>query len=101
MSLLAQARTKAEVLACWQVLLLSHCSCNAQPADRRSDVLKSGPPHALITSEGVLQAHGVTEGVGFSDPSGLQQPGADEDSESPQEAPSQVPAHYTLQLAQT
>ena len=43
----------------------------------------------------------MTEGVGFSDPSGIQHPDADEDEEEATEMlPSEVPAHYTMQIAQ-
>ena len=49
-----------------------------------------------------IQAAGVTEGVGYSDPVGLQQPGSndDEDEEAGMMLPGAVPPHYTLQLAQ-
>lgn len=50
------------------------------------------------------QAAGVTEGVGYSDPVGLQQqqPGddGDEDEEAGMMLPGVVPPHYTLQVAQ-
>lgn len=49
------------------------------------------------------QAAGVTEGVGYSDPVGLQQqPGddGDEDEEAGMMLPVAVPSHYTLQVAQ-
>lgn len=48
----------------------------------------------------MAQAGGVTEGVGYSDPSGLQQPDADDDEESDVALSSEVPAHYNLQIAQ-
>ena len=50
-----------------------------------------------------IQAAGVTEGVGYSDPVGLQQqPGddGDEDEEAGMMLPGAVPPHYTLQVAQ-
>ncbi|KAL3148459.1 hypothetical protein ABBQ38_013906 [Trebouxia sp. C0009 RCD-2024] len=50
-----------------------------------------------------LKAAGVTEGVGYSDPVGLQQqPGddGDEDEEAGMMLPVAVPSHYTLQVAQ-
>ena len=43
----------------------------------------------------------MTEGVGYSDPVGLQQqPGDDEDEQAGMMLPGAVPPHYTLQLAQ-
>ncbi len=49
----------------------------------------------------LLQAAGVTEGVGYSDPSKLQHQHADEEEEEADVVlPSEVPAHYNLQAAQ-
>ena len=43
----------------------------------------------------------MTEGVGYSDPVGLQlQPGDDEDEEAGMMLPDAVPPQYTLQVAQ-
>ena len=43
----------------------------------------------------------MTEGVGYSDPVGLQQqPGDDEDEEAGQMVSGAVPPQYTLELAQ-
>lgn len=48
-----------------------------------------------------VQAAGVTEGVGYSDPSGIQQTNADDEEEqSDMVLPSEVPTHYDLQTAQ-
>ena len=48
-----------------------------------------------------VQAAGVTEGVGNSDPSGIQQSNADDEEEqSDVVLPSEVPTHYDLQTAQ-
>ncbi|KAL0054199.1 hypothetical protein WJX82_005285 [Trebouxia sp. C0006] len=48
-----------------------------------------------------LKAAGVTEGVGYSDPSGIQQSNADDEEEqSDVVLPSEVPSHYDLQTAQ-
>ena len=44
----------------------------------------------------------MTEGLGYSDPSGIQQQHADDDEEEQSDMvlPSEVPAHYNLQTAQ-
>ncbi len=48
-----------------------------------------------------MQAAGVTEGVGYSDPSGIQQINVDDEEEqSDVVLPREVPAHYDLQTAQ-
>ncbi len=48
-----------------------------------------------------VQAAGVTEGVGYSDPSGIQQINVDDEEEqSDVVLPREVPAHYDLQTAQ-
>ena len=48
-----------------------------------------------------VQAAGVTEGVGYSDPSGIQQSNADDEEEqSDVVLPSEVPTHYDFQTAQ-
>lgn len=49
----------------------------------------------------MAQAAGVTEGVGYSDPSGIQQTNADnEEEQSDVVLPGEVPTHYDLQTAQ-
>ena len=48
----------------------------------------------------MLQAFGVTEGVGYSDPHGVQRKSTEADIEEHGDHEEHVPAHYTLEAAQ-
>ena len=49
----------------------------------------------------LLQAHGETEGVGFSDPTGMQRKATDTEDEAEQNVHEAVPDQYTLAAAQS